>query len=63
MIAPQRPHGPVPPLVHAQGRWLAWPGSAIQVMAFDELLATGSAPAFKQAAGVRQKKMSGAWPS
>jgi hypothetical protein len=38
---------------------LAWPGSTIQDMAFDELLADRVRTCLQQVAGVSEKKMSG----
>jgi hypothetical protein len=46
-------------LVHARGRLPAWPGSTIQGMAFDELLADRVRTCLQQAAGVSEKKMFG----
>jgi TfoX/Sxy family transcriptional regulator of competence genes len=46
-------------LVHAHGRWLAWLGSTIRGMAFDELLADRVRTYLLQLAGVSEKKMFG----
>jgi len=54
-----RPGAPAAALVHAHGRWLAWPGSTIQGMAFDELLADRVRTCLQQVAGVSEKKMFG----
>ena len=60
MTAPQLPRGPVPAaLVRADGRLLAWPGSTIQDMAFDELLADRVRTCLQRVAGVSEKKMFG----
>ena len=54
-----RPGVPGAALGHAQGRWLASPGSAIQGMAFDELLADRVRASLQRVAGVSEKKMFG----
>ena len=46
-------------LVHAQGHWLASPGSAIRGMAFDDLLADRVRTRLQQVAGVSERKMFG----
>jgi TfoX N-terminal domain len=46
-------------LVRARGRLPAWPGSTIQGMAFDELLAGRVRTCLQQVAGVSEKKMFG----
>ena len=61
MTAPQLPRGPVPRRSpwYAHGRWLASPGSTIQGMAFDELLADRVRTCLRQVAGVSEKTMFG----
>jgi TfoX/Sxy family transcriptional regulator of competence genes len=60
MIAPYLPRsGAPPPLVHEHGRWLASPGSTIQSMAFDELLADRVRACLQQATEVSERKMFG----
>jgi TfoX/Sxy family transcriptional regulator of competence genes len=58
MTAPQLPRG-LAALGHAYGPWLASPGSTIQGMGFDELLADRVRASLQQVAGVSEKKMFG----
>jgi TfoX N-terminal domain len=56
--APQLPAAPSP-VVHADGCWLASPGSTIRGMAFDELLADRVRTCLQHDVGVSERKMCG----